>query len=59
MLEARESPLAARQAYQDPATARRIGPGARLADAHQDAHLPTVRRRLNERMRLATVLNEL
>ena len=43
---ATESLLAARRAYQDPATGMRIRPGARLGDAYQDAHLPTVRRRL-------------
>jgi hypothetical protein len=43
---ATESLLAARGAYQDPATGIRIRPSARLGDAYQDAHLPTVRRRL-------------
>jgi nuclease S1 len=51
--------LAAREAYQDPATGMRIRPGARLADAYQDASLLTVRRRLYQGgMRLATVRNE-
>jgi hypothetical protein len=55
---ATESLLAARGAYQDPATGMRIRPGARLGDAYQDAHLPTVRRRLYQAgVRLATVLN--
>jgi hypothetical protein len=55
---ATESLLAARGAYQDPATGMRIRPGARLADAYQDAHLPTVRRRIYQAgMRLAMVLN--
>jgi hypothetical protein len=39
---ATESLLAARVAYQDPTTGMRIRPGARLADAYRDAHLPTV-----------------
>jgi hypothetical protein len=42
---ATESLMAARRAYQDSATGMRIRPGARLADAYQAAHLPTVRRR--------------
>jgi hypothetical protein len=56
---ATESLLAAREAYQDPATGMRIRPGARLGDAYQDANLPTVRRRLYQAgVRLATVLND-
>src|SRR6478609_8970791 len=35
---ATESLLAARGAYQDPATGQRVRPGARLADAYQDAN---------------------
>jgi hypothetical protein len=50
--------LAAREAYQDPATGMRIRPGARLGDAYQESSLPVVRRRLYQGgMRLATVLN--
>jgi hypothetical protein len=57
-VRATESLLAARAAYQDPATGMRIRPGARLADAHQDTHLPTARRRLYQGgMRLAMLLN--
>jgi hypothetical protein len=56
---ATESLLAARQAYQDPATRQRIKPGAKLADAYQAANLPLAKRRLYEAgARLARVLNE-
>ena len=56
---ATESLLAARGAYQDPATGMRIRPGARLGDAYQESSGPVVRRRLYQGgMRLATVLNE-
>jgi hypothetical protein len=55
---ATESLLAARQAYQDPATGQRIKPGTKLADSYQDANLPVVRRRLYQAgARLATVPN--
>jgi hypothetical protein len=55
---ATESLLAARGAYQDPATGMRIGPGPRLAEAYQAATLPVVRRRLDQgSIRLATLLN--
>jgi hypothetical protein len=56
---ATESLLAARQAYQDPATGRRITPGARLGDAYQEAGLPVAKRRLYQAgMRRAMVLND-
>jgi hypothetical protein len=56
---ATESLLAARQAYQDPATGRRIKPGAKLGDADQDANLPVAKRRLYRAgVRRAGVLNE-
>jgi hypothetical protein len=56
---ATESLLAAREAYQDPATGQRIKPGSKLRDAYQDANLPVVRRRLYQAgARLAWVLNE-
>jgi hypothetical protein len=56
---ATQSLLAAREAYQDPATAKRIKSGTKLADAYQDANLPVVRRRLYQAgVRLAMVLNE-
>jgi hypothetical protein len=56
---ATESLIAARQAYQDPATGRRIKPGAKLGDAYQEANLPMARRRLYQAgARLAWVLNE-
>ncbi len=56
---ATESLLAAREAYQDPATAQRSKPGAKLADAFEEKSVPVVRRRLSQAgMRLAWVLNE-
>jgi nuclease S1 len=56
---ARESLLAARQAYQDPATGQRMKPGAKLGDAYQDANLAVAKRRLYRAgARLAWVLNE-
>jgi nuclease S1 len=56
---ATESLLAARQAYQDPATGRRIKSGTRLGDAYQEAGLPVAKRRLYQAgMRLAMLLNE-
>jgi hypothetical protein len=56
---ATESLLAAREAYQDPATGNRIKPGTKLGDTYQQKALPVVRRRLCQAgMRLAMVLNE-
>jgi len=56
---ATESLVAARQAYQDPGTGRRIKPGTKRGDAYQEANLPVVRRRLYlAGVRLAMVLNE-
>src|SRR5207237_984302 len=56
---ATESLLAARAAYQDPATGQRIKPGAKLGDAYQQTNLPVVKRRLYQAgVRLALVLNE-
>jgi hypothetical protein len=56
---ATESLLAARQAYQDPATGQRIKPGAKLGDAYQERSLPVAKRRLYQAgARLAWVLNE-
>jgi hypothetical protein len=55
---ATESLLAARVAYQDPATGMRIRPGARLGAAYQESSLPVFRRRLYQAgIRLATLLN--
>ena len=54
-----ESLLAARQAYQDPATGAKIKRGQKLADAYQVANLPVARQRLYRAgIRLAMVLNE-
>jgi hypothetical protein len=56
---ATESLLAARQAYQDPATGQRIKPGTKLGDAYEDANLPVVKRRLYQSgVRLAMVLSQ-
>jgi nuclease S1 len=56
---ATESLLAAREAYQDPATGQRIKPGAKLADSYQVREPPVVNRRLDQPgVRLAMVLNE-
>ena len=56
---ATESLLAARAAYQDPATGRRIQPGASLGDAYQERSLPVVKQRLYQAgVRLAGVLND-
>jgi nuclease S1 len=56
---ATESLLAARQAYEDPVTGKRIKSGTKLADAYQEANLSVVRRRLDQGgVRLAIVLNE-
>jgi nuclease S1 len=55
---ATESLLAARQAYREPTTGRRIRPGQALADAYLEANLPVVRQRLYRGgIRLAMVLN--
>jgi hypothetical protein len=56
---ATESLLAAKGAYEDPATGRKIMAGAKLGEAYQAANLPVVRRRLYQAgSRLAMVLNE-
>jgi nuclease S1 len=56
---ATESLLAARDAYKDPATGRKITPGTKLGEAYQAANLPVARKRLYEGgVRLAMVLNE-
>jgi hypothetical protein len=56
---ATESLLAAREAYRDPATGKRINPGAKLADSYQVRELPVVKRRLyGAGVRLAVVLND-
>ena len=56
---ATESLMAARQAYHDPATGRRIKAGAKLGEAYQAAGLPVAKRRLYQAgVRLAMVLNE-
>ena len=55
----RRSLLAAREAYQDPATGQRIKPGAKLGDAYYERSLPVAKRRLYQAgVRLAIVLNE-
>ena len=43
---ATESLIAARQAYQDPATGRMIKPGAKLGEAYQARSLPVAKQRL-------------
>jgi hypothetical protein len=56
---ATESLLAAREAYQDPQTGKRIKSGTKLGDAYQAKNLPVARQRLAQTgMRLAWVLNE-
>jgi nuclease S1 len=56
---ATESLLAARQAYQDPATGKRLKSGQKLGDAYVAANLPVVRERLYRgAVRLGLVLNE-
>jgi hypothetical protein len=55
---ATESLLAAREAYQDPATGQRLKPGTKLADVYQEKSLPAVRRLCQAGLRLAMVLNE-
>jgi hypothetical protein len=56
---ATESLLAAREAYQDPRTGKRIKSGTKLGDEYQEKNLPVVRRRLAQAgLRLAWVLNQ-
>jgi hypothetical protein len=56
---ATESLLAAREAYQDPQTGKRIKSGTKLGDAYHAKNLPVARQRLAQAgMRLAMVLNE-
>jgi nuclease S1 len=56
---ATESLLAAREAYQDPQTGKRIKSGTKLGDAYQAKNLPVARKRLAQAgFRLAWVLNE-
>jgi hypothetical protein len=56
---ATESLLAAREAYKDPATGRKIQPGTKLGEPYQATNLPVARRRLYQGgVRLAMVLNE-
>jgi hypothetical protein len=51
--------LAAREAYQDPVTGKRIKSGTKLGTQYQDKNLPVVRRRLAQAgLRLAWVLND-
>jgi hypothetical protein len=58
-VRATESLLAARAAYQDPATSQRIKPGAKLGDAYQQTNLPVVKQRLYQAgVWLAWVLND-
>jgi hypothetical protein len=57
---ATESLLAARGAYQDPATGKPIKPGTKLADIYQVANLPMAHRRLYRGgVQLAIVLNDI
>jgi nuclease S1 len=56
---ATESLLAAREAYKDPATGRKITPGTKLGESYQAANLPVARKRVYQAgVRLAMVLNE-
>jgi hypothetical protein len=56
---ATESLLAAREAYQDPTTGKRIKSGTKLGDEYQVTNLPVVGQRMAQAgMRLAWVLNE-
>jgi hypothetical protein len=56
---ATESLLAARDAYQDPTTGKRIKSGTKLGDAYYNANLPVARQRMAQAAaRLAWVLNE-
>jgi hypothetical protein len=55
---ATESLLAAKEAYKDPVTGRKIKPGTKLGELYQAANLPVARRRLYQGgVRLAMVLN--
>jgi S1/P1 Nuclease len=55
---ATESLLAAREAYQDPQSGKRIKSGTKLGDAYQAKNLPVARKRLAQAgLRLAWVLN--
>jgi hypothetical protein len=52
-----ESIRAARRAYQDPATGRRIEPGARVGETYYEANLPLAKRQpFRASARLAWVL---
>ena len=54
---ATESLVAVHQAYQDPATGKRLRPGQKLANAYLEANLPVVHQRLYQAgVRLAWVL---
>jgi len=56
---ATESLLAAREAYQDQTTGRRIKSGTKLGTQYQEKNLPVVRQQLCQAgLRLAMVLNE-
>ena len=56
---ATESLLAAKDAYQDPATGRKIRPGTKLGEPYRAKNLPVARQRLYQGgVRLAMVLNE-
>lgn len=56
---ATESLRAAREAYKNPATGRRITKGTKLGEPYQQANLPVARRRVyRSGIRLAMVLNE-
>jgi nuclease S1 len=57
---ATESLLAAREAYKDPVTGRKIRRGTKLDEAYQAANVPVARRRVYQAgVRLAMVLNEI
>jgi len=57
---ARESLLAARQAYQEPMTGRGIKAGTKLGDAHQEMSVPVAKRRLYQAgARLASTLRHI
>ncbi len=54
-----ESLLAARGAYQDPATGQRIKPGTKLSNRYQEANLPIAKQRPYQAgARMAMVLDE-
>ena len=56
---ATESLLAAREAYQDPATGMRIKPGTKLGREYYEKSLPVAKERMYRAgVRLAKVLNE-